>query len=162
MSNLRVASLVPGIVGQIEECWYPHHFREAIKRCKNAFMPIEHLQVVLVRIDLVIEMKPCFESLEALQEIREEVLDFINGNPSQKEVPTHFKRQNFQLRILTAKKSSEKEETDLLRDNRDFIEENLTIQVFNDSKRDKKEAARRLGISEGRLVQRLLSYGAHP
>lgn len=163
MSSPRVVTLCPGLVGKIEECWKPHEFRDVVKRAKQAFKPLEHLQVVLVRLDLVIEKKPCSDLNETLSEIREEVAEFISRNDFKNEVsPSEF-TENV-LRIFAGKKSYEEVADTLvagraIATNKDFIEKELTLQVYNETKRDKNETARRLGIPVGRLIQRLIRFG---
>lgn len=165
MSTPRVMSLCPGMIARIEECWEPHHFREVIKAAKKTFRPLEHLAVVIVRLDLVMVLKPLSEALETLIELREELVEFIDRNPAINNTPTHFSKHEKELRILTGKNEILEGESPnlgikLLDENKEVIEKSLTVQIFEETKRDKKETARRLGISLGRLVQRLQTYGA--
>ena len=170
MSSPRVVSMCPGLINRIEECWEPHHFRDVIKSSKNAFKPLDHLAVVIVRIDLVMSYKPLNEAKEALLEIREELVEFMSRNPQLTKTPTHFKRHQKHLRILSGEKSFEEEKNgqiekpmgQFLTENKEIIEKNLTLQVYEETKRNKNETARRLGISVGRLVQRLIRYEAYP
>jgi DNA-binding NtrC family response regulator len=172
MSSPRVVSLCPGVIGEIMECWEPHQFRDAIKRAKKAFKPLEHLAAVMVRIDLVIDKKPLSSAKETLLEIREEVADYIMRNPEGNEAPTHFKMHQKHLRILESKNHFPKSEkpkpiekktaAEILDINKEVIEKNITVQIFEETKRDKSETARRLGITKGLLMQRLIRYGAYP
>lgn len=155
-----------GLIGQIEECRQPHHFREIIKRSKQAINPLHHLAIVAVRIEFLIENSLVFDCVGTLQEIREELMEYIEENSSIKS-EKKVKPERKMLRILEAKKVLKKEKafkgkTQLLSENVDFIEKNLTLQVWEETKRDKQETARRLGISRGALIQRLINLGAYP
>lgn len=170
MSSPRVVTLCPGLVGRIEECWHPSHFREVLKSVRNSFKIVEHMKVVVVRLDTVIEISANLEALETLKEMREDLMSEITNLEVEKIYPNprnHFKSHENKLRIFTGKKSefpneNRLNEEEILTKNSDSITKQLTLQVYDDSKRDMFESATRLGISVGLMAHRLRSYGMIP
>jgi DNA-binding NtrC family response regulator len=167
MSKQCAMDLCPSTLKKIHECWQPHHFREVIKRARNTFKPIQHLMAVVVRIDSVMELGAHLEAHEALEEIKDGLMQEITLNHPEKSVSTHFEIPKKLVRILTEKNSNlssenGSEKTNLLTEFGGSIIRDMTLKVFDETNSDKAETARRLGISKGRLVQRLISYGAYP
>jgi hypothetical protein len=167
MSQQCAINLCPSTLEKINECWQPHHFREVIKYARNSFKPVLHLMAVIVRIDYVIELRAYLEVHETLEEIKEGIASEISLSSINKKSATHFEIPKKVVRILVERNSISSSEnslgkTNLLTEFGGSIIRDMTLKVYDETDGDKHETARRLGISKGRLVQRLISYGAYP
>lgn len=164
MSSPRIISLCPSTVRKINECWQPHHFRGVIKSSRNRFKPLRYLSVIIARIDEVIKLQANLDAHETLLEIRDQLREEVSRNDHENETPTHLRKQEKHLRILNGKIFYEDEagfeRTELLSTFGDSIAKEITLKVYTETSENKDETCRRLGITKGRLIQRLLSYGA--
>lgn len=160
----------PSLIKKINECWKPHEFREVIKKAKNAFKPKEYLALIISRIDSVNDFKARLESQETLLEIREEVELYLEANSFEEKKGRNLFVPKKDHSYINRQKFYDDEEPEALKagisnflsERALSIEAELTIKLFEETKRDKAETARRLGISKGALVQRLIKAGAYP